>query len=337
MIDYHLREFADLSDATVEEGEKGGDPVIRNAVLLGPVSKNGGKGYTTRVYTAAAMRSAVTLYEGARGYFNHATAEDDELRGGGRDVRDFAGAWRNVRFDEAKTKLVGDFHIVNGPDGRQLADVAKRFPENSFGFSHDAAVAAELDEATETLNITRIRSVNSVDVVDRPATTRSFFEHQTSEDDDVTTEAVTKATEARVKAEADLVLSTAKVSTLTKENEELTEKLAKSEKVGQVKETQAIVEKLVSDCSDPIAKRVRSMFEGRAATEVQVTKAIEELEAFSKEVGGKSETPGGRRSDHRDEKGDDDREVDETVSGDSIFGDMCGIDITEQTKDTAGK
>ncbi len=334
-MDYTLREFADLTDATVEEAEKGGDPVIRNAVLLGPVSNNSGEGYTSRVYTAGAMRSAVALYEGARGYFNHATVEDEELRGGGRDVRDFAGVWRDVHFDEAKTKLVGDFHVVNGPDGLQLADVARRFPENSFGFSHDAAVAAELDESSQTLNITRIRSVNSVDVVDRPATTRSFFEHQSNEDDDVTTEAVTKATEARVKAEADLVLSTAKVATLTKENAELTEKLEKSEKAGQVKETQATVEKLVADCSDPIAKRIRTMFEGRSASSEKVLKAIEELEAFSKEVGGKSDTPGGRRSDHRES--DETRDDDETLSGDSVFGDMCGVDLSEKTKETAGK
>ena len=329
MKDYQLQEYVDLVESNVEESDDGA-MVIRNAVLLGPVSKNSGPGYRSRVYTSPAMRDAVPLYEGARGYFNHATVEDDELRGGNRDVRDFAGAWRNVRFDESSGKLVGDFHVVGGPDGRQLADTAKRFPENSFGFSHDAAVAAELDETTETLNITRIRSVNSVDVVDRPATTRSFFEHQTTEDEDVTASDLTKATEARVKAEAERDELRDANQALESKNVELEKTIETLESAGKISETKALVEGLVSDISEPIAKRVRSMFDGKSATKESIEKAIEELESFATEVGGSATESAPRRTDQVD--GDATDDTLEHVSGDAVFGAICGVDLSESIK-----
>src|SRR5688500_7189194 len=72
----------------LEEGATVQDDVLKNVVLLGPVSTNGNE------YSAGAMRSAVPLYEGHPIYIDH------DLKAKARKTHERFGHAENVRFVE---------------------------------------------------------------------------------------------------------------------------------------------------------------------------------------------------------------------------------------------
>ena len=343
MSEMKVRETADLTGASIAKDEL----VIRGAVLLGPVSANAGENYASRRYTAEAMRAAVPLYEGVRGFFNH------EGESASRDVRDFAGAWRGVHYDESAGRLKGDFHIVDSEAGRQLADMARRFPTAGAGFSHDASITGSVLE--DVLQIDKINRVYSVDVVATPATTSHFFEHEEKQPVTTpTTKTDEQAVEARVKLEAALEAAQAKTKDLESKLAEAQKTIKDLEEKHAVAETVALVSKALEGQPDVLAKRVRKMFEGKAATAETIEGAVAEGLAFLKEAGVKIAS----KSKAVEDVEEDEEEFEESVTvprlddpsrarpktrasegihdlSADVFGALCGVDLREKKDETA--
>jgi hypothetical protein len=147
------------SDFHESEGVK----MIRNVVLLGPVSKHG---YT---YRPEAMRRAVPLYERVRAFIDHPTA--DEERSKRRDVQKLAGQFINVRFEEGKIK--GDIKLLPDECGQKFWNIARHMP-NIASCSHmaDGKMVTEGGHRY----VEEISRVWSVDLVVEGATTASVFE-----------------------------------------------------------------------------------------------------------------------------------------------------------------
>jgi len=158
-----LTERIDFAGA--EFSEEHGKRMVRNVVMLGPVSSHG---YT---YKQSAMAEAVSknLYEGTRIFINHSRD--------GRDLMHLAGVFRDTRHEDGKVK--GTAHLLNDDYGIKFWNIAKTMPE-AAGCSHVA------DGKLETVGgkrvVTAISKVHSVDLVVQGATTANVFEQGDDED-----------------------------------------------------------------------------------------------------------------------------------------------------------
>lgn len=153
-----------LREAVVDT-ERG---IIRDVVLLGLRSAN------AREYDEAGVRRAVEegLYSGVHVYADH--VPDDADGSAPRSVRELIGTTGNARFERGK--VLADLNITTSdPTGRKVLEIASR-PElnGAVGMSHDAL--GEMDEGEK--RVVEITEVLSVDVVTRPATTKSLFESE---------------------------------------------------------------------------------------------------------------------------------------------------------------
>jgi len=137
--------------------------IIRNAALVGQVSKNG------RRYTAEALKNGVDKYEGAKVYLDH-PSEADEKRGW-RRIRDLAGKIENARFDGQKIR--GDIRLINTDGGKLAFEIATSLPDIA-GMSHNAFGKYRRENGVEVVE--SIDKVVSVDVVTEPATNNGFYE-----------------------------------------------------------------------------------------------------------------------------------------------------------------
>jgi hypothetical protein len=154
-------------------------PKIRDNIILGVkiIGTESANGYS---YPLPVLRQAVPLYEGAPVFIEHPNGS--EKKRNSRHLADHFGVLQNIRQGEG---LFGDLHI------KQSHPMAKAVLEEAagaarFGLSHNAIVDMADDAVTE------IVSVNSVDLVDKPATTKNLFESE-----DMDTERLT-ALEAKV-------------------------------------------------------------------------------------------------------------------------------------------
>ena len=141
--------------------------VLKNVKVLGLESRNG------RRYDPAAVKAAVSLYEGCPVGIDHA-------RENGRSYKDRFGVLRNARYVE-NDGLRADLHFnVKHPMAEQVLFDAEQAPQN-VGLSHD--VDAQMGRGTDGKPmVTAIRKVNSVDLVANPATTNGLFESDHSAD-----------------------------------------------------------------------------------------------------------------------------------------------------------
>lgn len=137
--------------------------VLRGVKVLGLASRNG------RVYPAETLRKAAPLYEGAKVNVNHPAGNPR----GPRDYRDRIGMIRNVAA-RPEAGLFADFHFnPKHPLAEQLAWDARHAPEN-VGFSHN--VEARVERRGAEWIVEEILTVQGVDLVADPATTRGLFE-----------------------------------------------------------------------------------------------------------------------------------------------------------------
>lgn len=156
-----ITESNSIAKGKVEEG------VIRGVKLLGPTSKNmGGK----RRYAEQAITEAFKnkLYEGAIVYIDH-PGKGTQPRG----YRDRFGRVENVRLKGAD--LFGDLKF--NPK-HALAEQVRWDAENStegVGLSHNISAGVRRESNGGEV-IEEITKVNSVDLVDGPATTKNLFE-----------------------------------------------------------------------------------------------------------------------------------------------------------------
>ncbi len=149
----HVLEY---SRAPVENG------VIKGVKIIGTKSRNG------RVYPQAVLNQAMSLYEGQQVYMLHPTAR--EKRQGSRQLDDHFGTLMDVREIPGKSGMFCDLHTKQS---HPMAGLIMENAEGStFGLSHNAVVEFGEDGTT----VTKIVRVNSVDLVDQPATTTNLFE-----------------------------------------------------------------------------------------------------------------------------------------------------------------
>ena len=138
--------------------------VIRGVKVIGVSSRN------RRRYKEAALVEAIPMYEGSRVYIDH--VRPDKSGSGERSVRDKWGELQNVRAIEGG--LAADLHYLKThPMSPMLIESARRFPK-SFGLSHDAN--GEETTTSGVREVVRINRVNSVDVVNDPASNKGLFE-----------------------------------------------------------------------------------------------------------------------------------------------------------------
>jgi len=151
-----------VGSVSVDEG------VIHGVRICGRSSANG------REYTDQALEDAARLYEGVRVNYDHPAKKDPTAE---RDFGDFAGELHDCNFDPKLGGTYGDLHIaLEGRHARLVLESAKRFPK-SFGLSHVACASNDKVKRERGLQIIQgIDSVESVDLVTKPATNEGLFE-----------------------------------------------------------------------------------------------------------------------------------------------------------------
>lgn len=154
-----------LAEATISRG----DSVIRNVVMMNAKSVNGAHG---RLYSEKAMRSLAALSEGLPAYANHVRDRAEAFKP--RDVRELIGRYRNVRFDAARQRVTGDFHVL--PEQKWVLDLAENMSD-VVGISPVSRGAVRVD-ANGVEIVEDIVAVRSADLVSDPATTKGLFEHR---------------------------------------------------------------------------------------------------------------------------------------------------------------
>lgn len=140
------------------------DGVIQGVKIIGTRSSNG------RVYPQEVLSAHKHLYEGAGVFLFHPRGA--EKRKGSRQLADHFGSLSNVheRWDgKIGLGLFGDLRIKQSHPMAQF--VLENAGKHRFGLSHNAVVEIGDDQI-----VTRILEVNSVDLVDDPATTTNLFE-----------------------------------------------------------------------------------------------------------------------------------------------------------------
>lgn len=140
------------------------DGVIEGVKIIGTRSRNGYR------YPQEVLDKHRELYEGSQVYMLHPT--DREKRKGSRQLDDHFGTLMNIRGGRdgtIGTGLFGDLHVKQT---HPLAQFVMESDGTKFGLSHNAEVEMN-DDQTE---VTRIISINSVDLVDHPATNKNLYE-----------------------------------------------------------------------------------------------------------------------------------------------------------------
>lgn len=132
--------------------------VIRGVLICGPESAN------RRDYLPGSFGDG-RQYEGRSVYLNHAN--------GTRQAQDKLGWFSNVRL-RPNGLPEGDFNILKShPMAASVFEAAERNPA-LFGMSHVAMCKTSQKNGRE--QIEAVQSVESVDLVSEPATTRGFYE-----------------------------------------------------------------------------------------------------------------------------------------------------------------
>lgn len=141
-----------------------GGRVYRVRIIAYGVSKN------RRRYTESVMRSAAPLYEGAKAYDHHRTAEELQTS----TINGLVGHYRNV---EAETDgLYGDLHLLpSATHAAEAIDAAIAAQaaglEPTVGISHDvqATFTPAVVDGQRVQEATQIVSVDSADIVAKPS------------------------------------------------------------------------------------------------------------------------------------------------------------------------
>jgi len=140
--------------------------VIYGVRILGGESRN------HRRYVPAAMREAVSLYEGHGVNVGH--GRDGRGLPPGSDLGALNRFGWLEKVHEEGGNLTGDLHLLKAHSfSAPLLEAAQRRPE-LFGLSHEAEGDGRYDGPTFV--VTKINRVRSVDVVGDPATANSLFE-----------------------------------------------------------------------------------------------------------------------------------------------------------------
>jgi len=184
--------------------------VIQGVKIVGLQSRNGYE------YRVSALVGAKSLYEDTAVYILH--PDSREKRRGSRQLDAHFGHLRNIIA--GSDGLFGDLHIKQS---HPMAGMILEGDGRQFGLSHNAVVEMNAEET----EVTRIVSVNSVDLVDNPATTTNLFEEKNMDLAELVT-ANAALTERLTAVEGTL---TSVLEAVTKEPEAKPERIAVLEKI----------------------------------------------------------------------------------------------------------
>jgi hypothetical protein len=139
------------------------DGVFVNVPILGAKSRN------KRIYTAEAMKEGAALYNEASVFVDHAP--------GRRKSEDKLGVIKNARFDEELNQIRGDLYLLKTHPlyTRIVEDVERGL--NCYGLSHSAQVWSKRNNEG-IMEVSKIETVASVDLVSTPATLKSLTESE---------------------------------------------------------------------------------------------------------------------------------------------------------------
>lgn len=154
-----IKQVLEYSQSTVRNG------TIEGVKIVGLNSRHGYR------YLTVALSQAIPLYEDAPVYILH--PDDREKRRGSRQTDAHIGSLKGVRL--ADDGLFGDLHVRQSHvmAGTILSSAKTQGGgKRDFGLSHNVVVKMN-DAETE---ITEIVTVNSVDLVDNPATNQNLYE-----------------------------------------------------------------------------------------------------------------------------------------------------------------
>jgi hypothetical protein len=121
-------------------------------------------------YPSAALQKAIPMFEGAKAYDSHVTAEELKVHPG-RKVGELLGWFDGVRWDEKREAVVGRFHAAATWLREMMLNAYKDGKRDLVGFSIDAYVNsnARQMEGQDVNYVESFEAVNSVDVVCEPA------------------------------------------------------------------------------------------------------------------------------------------------------------------------
>lgn len=138
--------------------------LVKNAVVMGAVSKNGYE------YEEGAMKQLAQYLEGASGHIDH------DMKDTGRGVLEMAVKYTNVRYEADKKKVYSDMQFVDTPDIRAEVFPRLEFFKNQLGNSIVAWGESEIREEKEYVTSISNTPMPHCDVVSDPATTAGLFE-----------------------------------------------------------------------------------------------------------------------------------------------------------------
>jgi hypothetical protein len=129
-----------------------------------------GESKNKNFYPPEVLQKAVPLFEGAKAYDSHVTAEQLKVTPG-RKVGELLGWFDGVHWDESKQAIVGHFHTAAGWLREMMLNAYKEGKRDLVGFSIDAYVNSKPQLVNgENVNfVEAFDQVNSVDVVCEPA------------------------------------------------------------------------------------------------------------------------------------------------------------------------
>jgi len=116
-------------------------------------------------YTPTVLEEAVSLFEGATAFVDHAGADD--LWRGTRSVRDVAGAYGSIEWASEQAAIVGTLHLIHDETAQLLAACIEAREKGEP--VPDIGISADLTVVHRDGLVTRIVKVHSADIVFGPA------------------------------------------------------------------------------------------------------------------------------------------------------------------------
>ncbi len=293
--------------------------VIRGVVIL-PGNKRTANG---NIYTDAALRKAVPLYENAKMFIDHDRSKPV------RSVRDLGGVYRNVRVEESKMK--GDLHIRPSMKD-QVIEIAEM---NAPGVALSIVDKGSGEHKDGTFVVEDwVGTRRSADLVSEASSNENLFEENggdADEEDNVEKKDISVAFLKKECADvAEALMNEGKAAVLKdldeakQQGKTLEDSLAAAHKDGlKAKKTLALHEaKFEAKVHEAVLKEIEPeavSFETATAI-IRTNKATVEAIGAKKKAGEPTVVGSGARQEHKEVSEDEaampsDKEIEEALSG----------------------
>jgi len=161
--------FTEVSESNIDEKKF----IVKNICIFG--RRESRNGY---VYQDQAIAKIAGFTEGSKAFLNHPTKQEQKDRQGVRDIKDFIGVYRNVKYQKQEAKIFADLHCRES-SFPLVRDIAKLTP-SAVGNSINARVKIFTGEDGREA-VVDIDRLNSCDLVSSTACTDNIFESKSEE------------------------------------------------------------------------------------------------------------------------------------------------------------